>query len=425
VSARRRIVLGIGDAGKPFDPQREGLDERRCSSDYRHRLREIADADSSLRMQTRRQKVRLRMVFGRRPSIPTSAPRERALTLPRGPVREALVVSFAILVYFGVRNLTAGSADTAFANARHLISLEDALGIGWEDAVQSVTLRSELLIDAANWIYIWGHWPVILGAAVGLYLYRRRHYYLLRDGMIASGLIGFFLFALFPVAPPRLLDVGLVDTVTQRSDAYRALQPPGLTNQYAAFPSLHAGWNLLVGIVLVTAVASLAVRLAAVALPIAMSLAVVATANHFVVDVAGGVVVVLAGLAIAIFLQNRRDASTLPRDEVSGDRGGLPGDRAAVRRGASGGKPARPAARGRAPRRGPGRGRRAPVPRAAGDPPPEDRRAAPALLGPMVDRLAVPAPARARGAAGRDPTGDRADARPQRAGHAPRGDRPD
>ena len=88
--------------------------------------------------------------------------------MPAGPVREALVVSCAILVYFGVRNLTAGSADTAFANARHLISLEDALGIGWEDALQSVTLRSDLLVDAANWVYIWGHWPVILGAAVGL-----------------------------------------------------------------------------------------------------------------------------------------------------------------------------------------------------------------------------------------------------------------
>jgi hypothetical protein len=45
-----------------------------------------------------------------------------------------------------------------------------------------------------------------------------------------------------PVAPPRLLELGLVDTVTSRSDAYRALQPPGLTNQYAALPSLHIGW---------------------------------------------------------------------------------------------------------------------------------------------------------------------------------------
>jgi len=66
--------------------------------------------------------------------------------MPAGLVREALVVSVAILVYFGVRNLTAGSAEAAFANARRLISLEDALGIGWEDALQSV--RTAMVLGA-------------------------------------------------------------------------------------------------------------------------------------------------------------------------------------------------------------------------------------------------------------------------------------
>lgn len=362
-------------------------------------------------------------VLMRRPSVRTfPAPVRGGGAVPRGLAREAVVVATAIVVYFGVRNLTAGGATEAFANAHRVVSLEDALGIAWEHGLQSVTLRSSVLVDVANWIYIWGHWPVILSVATGLYLYRRRHYYLLRDAMFASGLIGFVLFALFPVAPPRLLDAGLVDTVTQRSHAYRALQPPGLTNQYAAFPSLHVGWNLLVGIVLLTAVASLALRIIAVVLPIAMSLAVVATANHFVVDVPAGIAVVLVGLGIAIFLQARRDASTLRRNEVSGDRGGPPGDRA-VRRGASGGEPARPAARGGAPRRRAGRGGRAALPRATGDSAPEERGSAPALLGSVGGGIAVSADARAPRAARRDPCRDRADARPQGTGHAPRGDR--
>ena len=249
-----------------------------------------------------------------------------------------------MLLYFGIRNFTVGSAPTAFANADRLVALERDLGIDWEDALQSATVSSDALVTLANWVYIFGHWPVILGVATALYLYRRRHYYLLRNAMFASGLIGFLFFALFPVAPPRLLDLGLVDTVTERSDAYRALQPPGLTNQYAAFPSLHAGWNLLVAIVVVMAVTSLALRAVALALPVAMALAVVVTANHFVIDVAGGMVVVLIGLAIAIFLQRREDAATLPVDGVSGDRGGLPPDRAAVRRGASSGELPRQAA---------------------------------------------------------------------------------
>jgi PAP2 superfamily len=249
---------------------------------------------------------------------------------------EAGLIAAAMLLYFGIRNLTAGNADTAFVNADRLIELERWLGIDWESAVQSATVGSDAVVTLANWVYIWGHWPVILGVATVLYIHRRSHYYLLRNAMFASGLIGFALFALFPVAPPRLIDMGLVDTVTQRSDAYRALQPPGLTNQYAAFPSLHAGWNLLVAIVVVMAVAGVALRLVALALPIAMSLAVVLTANHFVIDVAGGILVVLVGLAIAIWIQGRQNASTLRLDGTSGDRGGPPRSHARVRRRASG-----------------------------------------------------------------------------------------
>jgi hypothetical protein len=117
--------------------------------------------------------------------------------------------------------------------------------------------------------------------------------------MFISGAIGFLFFALLPVAPPRLFDPALVDTVTERSDAYRALQPPGLTNQYAAFPSLHFGWNLLLGIVLFKATASVLLRVSAIVGPLAMGAAVVLTANHFVLDLAGGAAVVLVGYAVA------------------------------------------------------------------------------------------------------------------------------
>jgi hypothetical protein len=248
--------------------------------------------------------------------------------------REALVIGLAMLLYFGIRNATAGNADLALTNAERLVTLERQLGIDWEHGLQGAALSSDVLVTAANWVYIFGHWPVILGVATWLYVRRHAHYVLLRNAMFASGVIGFLLFALFPVAPPRLLDHAFVDTVTDRSDAYRALQPPGLTNQYAALPSLHAGWNLLVGIVLAMAVTSIAVRLVALALPVAMGLAVVATANHFVIDVAGGILVALLGLAIAFFAQRRENTSTLLADGVSGDRGGVPRDRTTVRRGA-------------------------------------------------------------------------------------------
>lgn len=257
--------------------------------------------------------------------------------------REAALIALAILLYFGIRNLTAGSEGAAVANAERLIALEHELGIAWEGALQNAIVSSDAVVTFANWIYIFGHWPVILGVGAALYLFRRRHYYLLRNAMFASGLIGFLFFALFPVAPPRLLDLGMVDTVTQRSDAYRALQPTGLTNQYAAFPSLHVGWNILVGIVVVLAATGVAVRLAALLLPAAMALAVVVTANHFLIDVLAGGAVVLIGLAVAILVQRRQAASTLPSDGVSGDPGGRPPERA-VRRRAPRGKLPRQAA---------------------------------------------------------------------------------
>ena len=275
---------------------------------------------------------------------PTGSRQAWGLPAATGLAREVLLISFAILLYFGVRNATAGSADAAFANARELMRFERALGIDWEGGLQSATVTSDAVVTLANWVYIFAHWPVILGVATWLYVRRPLHYRLLRNAIFASGLIGFLLFALFPVAPPRLLDLGLVDTVTERSDAYRALQPPGLTNQYAAFPSLHVGWNLLVGIVVVMAVASILVRAVAVVLPGAMALAVVVTANHFVIDVAAGVVVVLIGLTVAIFVQRREIASTLGADGVSGDRGGLGRNLAAVRRRAPRREPPRQAA---------------------------------------------------------------------------------
>jgi membrane-associated phospholipid phosphatase len=153
--------------------------------------------------------------------------------------------------------------------------------------------------------------------------------------MFISGAVGFLFFALLPLAPPRLVGLGLVDTVTEQSNAYRALQPPGLTNQYAAFPSLHAGWNLLVGAVLLVAGVPLLVRLFALVSPVAMAFAVVATANHYVLDVAAGYAVVLGALAVALRIEATLDAR---------DRHGAP------RRGRSAEPPSR-----RPPRREPAR----------------------------------------------------------------------
>ena len=216
-----------------------------------------------------------------------------------GVVREIGVAAVAALTYFGVRNLTAGAADQALANAERLAELEERFHVAWEGSLQDALLGHGALLTLFNWIYIWGHWPVILTAAIVLYRLRPERYVLLRNAMFLSGAIGFLFFALLPVAPPRLVDPSLVDTVTLHSESYRALQPPGLTNQYAAFPSLHFGWNLLVGVAVWGATRNTALRLLSIVGPAAMGAAVVLTANHFVLDLAGGAAVVLLALWVA------------------------------------------------------------------------------------------------------------------------------
>ena len=219
-------------------------------------------------------------------------PFSRLRSLPDPLVQFVLVVGCVVL-YFGVRGLTEGTVDRAVGHAQSLLEFERRFGLDLERSVQRPVLGNPLLLNVANWIYIWGHWPVLTGCALWLYRQRHHSYVRLRDALFVSGAIGLVIFALYPVAPPRLAGLGFVDTVTENSNAYRVLQPPHLINRYAALPSLHAGWNLAVGVAMYGAATSRVLRSAAIALPAAMSLAVVATANHFVIDAIAG-----AGLAM-------------------------------------------------------------------------------------------------------------------------------
>ncbi len=220
-------------------------------------------------------------------------------------VRQLLFVSFGVFVYFRVRGLTEGDVVTANAHGRDTLALEARLGIDVEEQLQSLVLDHERVVTFANWVYIWGHWPVIVVTLVCLHLWRRHLYLLLRNAMFISGGIGLVFFATYAVAPPRLLGVGLEDTVAQQSVAYRVLQPPALVNQYAAIPSLHVGWNLLVGIAIWRATRHWWLRLLAVVGPLLMAVGVVLTGNHYVLDGILGAALALLGLALAGVLTPR------------------------------------------------------------------------------------------------------------------------
>lgn len=208
----------------------------------------------------------------------------------------------AALLYFAVRGVTEGGVATAVDHGVDLFAFERRLGLDLEAGMQSLVLDHRWMVTLANGVYIWGHWPVI---GVSLWWLHRRHhgpYLVLRNALFVSGAIGLVIFALYPVAPPRLTPLSIVDTVTNYSTSYRVLQPPALVNKYAALPSLHAGWNVIVGVVVFRMVRNPLGRAVAVIVPLLMCLAVVATGNHYVLDVAAGVALALVGLWASLSL---------------------------------------------------------------------------------------------------------------------------
>lgn len=216
--------------------------------------------------------------------------------------REVLLVALAYIAYFTVRGITEGGVARAFENAELIMSMERGLGLSWERGLQERIIDHHELVTLANWLYVWGHWPLISVAAIWLFIRDAESYRVFRNAFLISGAFGLVIFALFPVAPPRLADDGIVDTVGLYSDAYRALQPNGFVNQYAAIPSFHFGWNLLVSIAIVQQVDSVLPRVAAVIVPMVMLLAIIVTGNHYVVDAAAGGAIALIGLLVALKL---------------------------------------------------------------------------------------------------------------------------
>jgi membrane-associated phospholipid phosphatase len=251
----------------------------------------------------------------------TAKARPAVATLRRFSI-EVVVVLVAVFVYFGVRGLTGVDVTRAHDNAALLVDIEQAIGLYVEESVQDLFAVSHAAVLAMNWVYIYGHWPVIAAVLAWLLLSRRDGYTEVRGAMILSGAVGLLVFAVFPVAPPRFAEPGIIDTVTQHTNAYRVLQPPALTNQYAAMPSLHVGWDLLMGYALVTNARQLWLRAVGVVLPVAMLVSVVATGNHYVVDAIVGAALVVASLfvvrAVRARLARRRrertaDPPVLPR----------------------------------------------------------------------------------------------------------------
>ena len=237
----------------------------------------------------------------------------RRLPVRLNAVREVAIIGVFIFFYFFVRGLMHSKASDAISHARDLVRIEKRLGIYHEVQIQGWALGHTWFVDLVNDVYIYGHWPVLISTLVWILLRHREMFPVYRTALLVSGAIGLVVFVTFPMAPPRFLpDLGFVDTVTLHTNSYRVLQPPAFTNQYAAMPSLHVGWNMLMGVAIFTLTTYRFWKVFAVLMPLCMYSATILTANHYILDGVAGSIVALTGLAIAWRISGPRSADPLP-----------------------------------------------------------------------------------------------------------------
>ncbi|EGE40326.1 inositol phosphorylceramide synthase [Streptomyces sp. SID4928] len=225
-------------------------------------------------------------------------------------VREFLLVAGLFLAYKFGRRAANGHVEEAFRNAGNVWDLERALHLPGEGAVQGLLLHSRPLIHAANTYYAAVHFPATALFLVWLYWRRPRHYVRSRR-VLAALTAALVLHLLFPLAPPRMLPVaGLVDTGHVYGPTVYGQTPATdtMANQFAAMPSLHVGWALMVAVGLIGATRS-RWRLLWLLHPALTLLVVVGTANHYWLDA----VVAAAMLAVALAaFRLPRSARTVP-----------------------------------------------------------------------------------------------------------------
>lgn len=218
---------------------------------------------------------------------------------------EILLIALTLPLYYLVRGQAQERVGEAVVRGVDIVNFERSIGIFWEVELQRAILDYHWLVEGLNAFYLYGHLPLIGLLALWLYFWHRPQYLLMRNAFLISGAIGLVFYLSFPTAPPRLLDdhgffLGFVDTVKDQYDENRPLTPNFFVNQYAAFPSLHFGWNMLVAVAVWLATKNVLIRAFALLMPLLMFTDIILTANHYIVDPIASIPVIAAGLLIAL-----------------------------------------------------------------------------------------------------------------------------
>ncbi len=225
-----------------------------------------------------------------------------------------LLLVLVLWVGYSLSRLLADTAMApALARAHSLLHIEDDLGIHWEVPLNHLFGAHEVLGLLGSYWYATLHYVVTFAVLVWLYL-RGRHTYLpARRALALATILGLVIYLLVPTAPPRFLD-GYEDILDLHAaagwwgtDASAPRGLGGLTNQLAAFPSLHAGWALWCAIALHRHARWSWVKVLGWMYAVGTAIVIIGTGNHWVLDVLVGWLVIVTGYVVADGLPVRSD----------------------------------------------------------------------------------------------------------------------
>ncbi|MGI5375054.1 bifunctional glycosyltransferase 87/phosphatase PAP2 family protein [Streptomyces sp. CA-251387] len=235
---------------------------------------------------------------------------------------ELLLIRVTYYAYAQIRLAAAGGSNsagrvTAEENGEEIHSIERALHIDIEHWANHAVVKVDWLRDFFDFYYTSFHFGVPLAILAVLYWRRPVDYRWARTAIGFATVFALIGFWLYPLAPPRLMPgLGIIDTVHGPQDFskpdYGTLTE--LTNQYAAMPSLHFGWSLWCGLVIVI-LAPRWLKPLGLLHPLFTVTSIVATGNHWVLDAAGGAMVVGAGFAMTYLFQGPRARTVTARAE--------------------------------------------------------------------------------------------------------------
>jgi hypothetical protein len=235
--------------------------------------------------------------------------------LPRGWRVAALqcAIWLGFLLSFQLaRGLVDHDRGVAVANGWRIVEVERHLRRPLvELTLQRLAYSSEWLRSAAAWTYWNSEFTVVLAALVWVYVRRREHFARLRNSLVLAGLLALVGFGLRPTAPPRMFpQLGFRDTLAASNGVNHGSALVQLaSNPYAAMPSLHSADALIVAVLVAASCRHLWSKLLWLLWPLWVWFCVMATANHFLLDVLAGIAVAALALTSIVASERRRRPS--------------------------------------------------------------------------------------------------------------------